>query len=212
MKIDRAHLAIVDVCPKDKDTARSVLTHLLLERLEGSSGRLVAADGFFLVAVPVTLDPDDVPGMVHPEALKMAARDCPRREGTVTVYVLEDIVRSVGGACFPRTRGLGAFDRYPDLNRVIPRHAHTKAAARTGAQTAINPEYLIKAHKALGGDGTVLWPTGPTSPIVVTPVISNGERSLKGPDFEANGMPKLPFAVVMPMAMPSIEKSRDSVA
>jgi hypothetical protein len=198
VKIDRQYLPIVDICPKDKDTHRAVLTHLLLERIDGANGRLSASDGFMLAVVPVTLDDDDVPGLVHADALTSAAKDCPKREGVVTLYVLEDIVRSVGHACFPRTRGVSEYDTFPDLSRVIPRNAHVKASELTGAQTALNPTYLMKAHKALGGIGTVLWPTGPMTPIVVTPVVKAGGRGGYSA-FQSDGLPVLPYAVVMPM-------------
>lgn len=214
MKIDRQYLPVVDIAYKSKDIEdRPNLQHLMLERIEGDKGRLIAADGFMLAVVPVTLHEDDVPGPIHPEALKAAAKDCPKREYEVTVYALDDIVRSVGHACFPRTRGWTERTRYPDIARIVPRDAHIKATDRTGAQCALNPEYLLKVHKALGGLGTVLWPTGPNSPIVVTPIISGGDGGYSR--FEADGLPKLPYAVVMPMHVASgigLPKERDHAA
>lgn len=220
MKIAREHLGITAVALSDKDATsyRPALAHLLLRRTGETSGELVAADGFMLAVVPVSLDADDVPGLIHPEALKAAAKDSPKREPEVTVYVLEDIVRSVEHACYPRVRTINGetpmANKYPDISRIVPRDVPVSGQNHQAMPTSLNFKYLDLLGKALGGLGVTLWPNpiGTSGPLVVTPVTGRGDAG----SFRA-GLPVAPYGVLMPMhtsgsVSTTIARSREETA
>ncbi len=203
MKIDRDYLPIAALAMRALDCTgqrTAPLTHLLVVRDSETAGRLVAANGFMLAVVPVTLSAADVAGLVHPEALKSAAKDTPKREYNVELNLSADTVISKAGASFPRVRAVaGCIPKakdYTDISRVVPRGVTTRTHEQPAQPLSFNFQCLDMIGRALGGSGVTLWPNpiGPTGPVVIFPL----GRSAQGSRFE-NGLPVAPYAVLMPM-------------
>lgn len=217
MKINREHLAITAIAmnPKTAVSARHApLTHLLVVRDSETTGRLVAADGFMLAVVPVSLDADDVAGLVYPDALRSAIRDVSKREYEFKVTLTDVAVISVVGASFPRIRVINGdtpkTEDYTDISRITPRNVDVGGRDQVVTPLSFNSRYLDMLGKALGGCGVTLFPNpvGPTGPVVVFPLLSSGY----GCRFNGMGMPVAPYGVLMPMHSTRALRVEESVA
>ena len=142
------------------------------------NGVAVAADGYMLVVVPVTLDDDEAGCLVHRDVWKYALRlgsQLSLRLGTA-----EDTHITLGNLWkAPKIEA-----KFP-LWRDIVRQSLRPEAPTEGI--AFDPRFLHTLYSALGGEhGTQLHLRGATAPIIVTPL-------------GAALPPHPPFGVLMPM-------------
>lgn len=202
MKMARQYLPIVDVCLKPKEAGgRETMMHLFLEREhddpECMTGRLCAADGFILAVVPVTLGPDDVPGLIFADALRQVAKASiyPELELTVTA----DAVVAPNGARQPRYHGsVNAETQWFGYRRITPVGVADALGMMAKRPLAVNPVLTAKLGKALGEPFVILWPNpeGDQHPVVVTPAPQVRPNEL--PFDPETGLPTLPYGVQMP--------------
>lgn len=96
------------------DEARTALNHLMVFRgdelmfpgMDSTFGRMVATNGRMLVSIPVTLEDEDVPGMITPESLSYARRHTINVDDKTAVHLSLDSEKSVvadNGGRFPRS-------------------------------------------------------------------------------------------------------------
>lgn len=154
------------LCRSESESHPS-LGHALVERIDDTHGRLIAADGYVMGVFPVTLEPSEPVGLVKSSLLLYASRFVGYRDGVDHGYyrlALEDgWVEMSDGSRHPRQhKNAGA---YPDLKAAL-----TSADPFAGAlgKIAIDPMKLRVIQRALGNEWvTILEFTGYRKPIAV---------------------------------------------
>lgn len=141
----------------------------------------MSADGFMAVAVPVTLDEGDVPGLVSVEAF-VQARKLAKKSKQISMVLLADKVRLSNGVELPRPSGT-----YPDLLRCLPDTMMPERNAQP--MFALNTVYLAAIGKAMGSPALVVERFLQTGPMVMYP--AEGARSERM-------ILDVPFGVLMP--------------
>lgn len=130
--------------------------------LDVEKKKIIATDGYKLLALPVTPEEADTSGYIMPESFKYARKLAGK---------LEEIRLTVnGGVTFPdgsttpRVSGEAALqpDDYVDWQRVVPAGPWTLTVG-------INADYLLQLAKALGSERVVLKFTDAVSAIRVEP-------------------------------------------
>lgn len=169
------------------DDSRPIFRCLNIERTEGNHGVAVAADGFVLAVVPVTLDDGDVPGLIRVESMQHAAK----LDGRVLLG--EDRLR------FPKEdsdypRGTSNYGQFPNWRQIAPK-------IKTYPVTppfAVNPAYIDRLWKALGRPHGLAF-TAIKGKDGNSPLILEDLAALPN----ADGVPVPPFGIVMPIQVGS---------
>jgi hypothetical protein len=168
------------------------IAHVLLERESETGGLLIATNGKALIRVHVTLDPEDVPGLIpadaFPKARKLAGKhDSPK------LICEADVIRFTDGSTMPRPQLADTpFAPYQKILRQIPdcsdyaeliRKGYVKLALSADLLTAVAKAYDARAKlKSV----TMLVPVHPDG-LVNEPIITVSDTE-----------PKLP-GVIMPV-------------
>ena len=150
----------------------------------------VALDGFVCAVVPCLLEPDDVPGLVHREALQWARRctrirqskhDDPRLMFTLN----DDHLRLRNGMTIPRqNKGVGA--EFPDWRTLLTKTFGPKPDDETHPfdVRAFNIALFTKVCAAMGATMVKTIQFSAKTPFLIEPI---------GAQY-----PKPPYAFVMP--------------
>lgn len=196
------HLAAVS----EKELTQNMLKYVLVERLEdgSSEARIVAADGYLMVVGRGDLEPGDEPGLVRADVWAEAQKIAAKMKLTDIRLLLKTETVNIGnGDIRPRYYSPSHADlKYVDWRRVLP--ARVPFNERTQQTMAIHPGRYFQAAKALGVDvkathaSLTVTVSKPTSPML-----------LETQRPHDNGVPKFPFAVLMPVMAETIVKGTD---
>lgn len=179
---------------------KPTLQHVLVERIEGSRGRLVAANGFYMGIFPVELSEDDVPGMVRADLLPYAASHSEwsgRHDDYVcTCELREGRIEMPDGSTHPRQ--IEGVDPWPDWRVITTKTREAREELGTIASIAMDPRLVRRAQFALGNPRYIaLHFRKPTSGFVVTDGDDSGRFSWE--DLEDS---PVAFVIVMPCRRP----------
>lgn len=178
------------VALKSPPEYRPILTHVDIRRTDGALGLATAADGWMAAVVPISLDEDDVPGLVLASHFAEAAKlsKAMKERNDAVLFLGADTVRFADGSTKPRFgNGVNESARFPDLDRVTPTRCHPDERAR--GPLALNPSLLVTISKAIGSEHTTITRNGlPTSCLVI-------ETQEPTPA----GRPVAPYGLLMPV-------------
>lgn len=156
-----------------KDPTREILASLhVVKEHKGITGPAIAAtDGWRLVVVPCELEPDDVPGIIRGDALKLADADCCGQDSqfsgsgrnrrtravkakSASIKLGEDRITTEATASYPRFHKDGKKNInpgvYPNSSQIVPYKTATPITL------TFNPTYLLEMVMAMGGKGDVV--------------------------------------------------------
>lgn len=177
----------IEQCAGDEDDGRPVLAYVNVTTWLDQPVA-VAANGYMLAVVPVTLDEDDVPGLVHRSVFDAIAGELrdhdPHWANPSSIGLGETTVTFEDGWTAPRhRRGDQSPLNFPNWQKIVT----DLTAAEGPALLALNPKLLVAIQQAVGSPYVILRPGNTAqSPILVTAEPQEAE-------------PQPPFAVVMPM-------------
>lgn len=183
MEIDREY-KLWKACDQAFDGIRG---HVLIERLDGNRGRAIALDGYVAVVVPVTLDDDDIPGLLYGHLLKKGTRlsgygPAVVRLGEETV-TFEGHLRSLTGQ---RMMGNYEAKSFPDVSMPL-RHVAFGAIPHVSIQWRLLKRVCLAMGIDYSSGGPILrFGDTPESPIVVQ-------------TFDGGRVTEYPFGLIMPM-------------
>lgn len=177
MRMDASY-RIENLCDHD-DGGRSVLEYVNITTWQGNPVA-VAADGYCLAIVPVEMEPNDLPGLVHWTVFE-GARD--ERDRDIVLMLGADTIGMIDGWTAPRLMHSEPLV-FPDVVKVIPDLTNMPEA---WPAFAVNPQLMVKIAEAIGSRFVVCHRGGPPNDIA----------PLLAPRFW-DGVPEPPFGVCMP--------------
>jgi len=172
-----------------KDDHNGTLQHVSVERLDETSGLAIAADGWMLAVVPVELDEDDVPGLVHWTILAGARKHqgaAGKRDPWLVLMLDDSTVSYPDGARMPRTPCVREFPNW----RGILEQVSTGEALALQSALGLNPALLAALGCALGL---------PEGPLLLAPSTPSGPILVETERADDNGNPTPPYGLLMPM-------------
>lgn len=163
MKIDRKYKPQL-VVSKDDEHSMAIAVLNVVETHKNINGpAIVATDGSRLAVVPCELEEGDVPGQLRPDAVTLAASECPATQYSakahknvkpemVSAHLGADRLLMESSASFPRYSKDGQTTKallgtYPNTDAVVPHVKTFKYKAK------INPTMLLELVRAIGGKG-----------------------------------------------------------
>ncbi len=163
------------------DGLRQILEYVNVMQFEGVDVA-VAANGYMMAIVPVTMEPGDLPGLVHGDLFRYARK---HDYGEVGLTLDAEFVRFGNGWRAPRFNGDPPAKPFPDIGKVIDLARKSEPAA---PNVALNPSLLKTLCKAIGAEhsGVVITQSHPEGPLLISDIQS-----------DAPYIP--PFGILMPM-------------
>jgi hypothetical protein len=180
--IIETHFKIDHCCAPDD--IRPILEYVNVTQFEGVDVA-IAADGYMMAIVPVTLEKGDVPGLIHGDVMRYARKLSPRQ---VQMKLEADTVLFGNGWRAPRflfDPKIATEMKFPDVGKIVDAARKSKPLS---PHVALNPQLLHAVQKAIGAqyNGVILTRSEPTGPLLVSTLDS------KGPFVP-------PFGILMPM-------------
>lgn len=159
------------------DPNRDAINHLnvVIDHPVIAGAALEATDGRRYVAIPVSLDPKDVPGMLPRTIIRDIARVKRLFKALPNVAIIKKKwLRFCDRSLVPRRQDKDILGTYPAGLAHMPRANGDKPAPVT--TYALNAKYLASISAAFGteSDSVLLTFYGDLKPVEVTPAVSPG--------------------------------------
>lgn len=156
---------IEELCSQEKTKYNLGKPYLSIKR--GPRAKLVATDGYGLVAISVAFDPSDVEGEIPIAAIKLARKNASRNTSLGEIRCEKEtcvVMTSKGEVSFRRKQKV----LFPEYESVIPSYEGNKSL--TNDPVKFNPFLLNKIVKACGlesNEGLELIFQDTLSPIII---------------------------------------------
>lgn len=167
-----------------QDDYRPALDYVNVTRFNGMDVA-IGADGYICAVVPVNMESDDEPGLIHSSIFKYA-RKYSVTDGRVAMSLGVYEITFANNWSAPRALSAN-YDtlKFPDITPIVARPQSDMLPV-----FGVNPDLLKRAATAIGHDphqqGLFIHRDGPTAPLVLALEYQSG-------------IPVPPFALVMPL-------------
>lgn len=114
-------------------------------------GIMAATNGFILSVVPVKLSPDDIEGLVSPDALKTAVKLSKKlRLGEVSITLAANMITLSDDSRIPRFYEKNFNGTFPDWAPIVPDRRKPEKFDNTLMAICLEPRYLVDTIKSIG--------------------------------------------------------------